>query len=588
MRTMLQAAGTGFNRAIFERNYLFYYFPLLTQTSPEALKNLGEERQRFFNQHLEACAKNKEIHNLLVGLTLLQMQKIVTDNFHPAVRYNAMLIISGLNEVEMSRFSPPTTPEPLPRALPIIFTEFQRPNNSDAIKIAALLGLSRHLEWENYRNDGSTTPPIQPNLRKAIIDELVKLAQMKDPPQGRDAAGHVWFRRRAVEALGNACNKNADPAIASALDALLRDEKEPVLLRLTVATTLGNMTVKAPATVDAKATAIELGYLALVACDAELSRVSNLRKTEEEHFIRLSGQVPLDPSQQPGGYQGPRANIYGGGGSPDGGYGGMGSGYPGGAYPGGYPGGAYPGGYPSAMAPGSGGRLPLGGEGTTDGTNPEFIDPNLMDPKGYRFDPVRKRLRQNLYCVQLGLLGGEDYVPPKTTTTTTTTTKAAPPQTGPTPPPPFNSNFGIRAATKNAEEKAFVEDVYSKVRKLADIVENRSLDLVQLDRDLRREMRNLEAVTRKLGGQAAAAAAAAEAAAADDDLLAPAGARPAAAAPMPPSAPAPATEEAPTPPASATPTPPAARPAPTPTPPAGKATAPAPPPPAGKAAAPTP
>jgi hypothetical protein len=154
------------------------------------------------------------------------------------------------------------------------------------------------------------------------------------------------------------------------------------------------------------------------------------------------------------------------------------------------------------------------------------------------------------------------------------TTKAAPTTPATPPPTPFNANFGMRATAKNAEDKAFVEDVYTKVRKLADIVENRSMDLVQLDRDLRREMRNLEAITRKLASPAAAAAAAA---AEEEDLLAPpAGAKPPAAAPMPPVA-------APMPAAAATPMPPAATPAPMP--PAAAAPA---PPPAGKAAAPTP
>jgi len=547
----------GEGRGYFERYYTLVYFPQLTQTSVEALKALPDERQRFFRNHLEYC-KSNDAHQVLVAVTLQEMNRIVSENFHPAVRYNAMLIISGLNDKEVQRVQPYAVPEPMVRALKVILDLYRacKGPEDDGIRLAALLGMSRHLEWEHYKNEGSPPAPIQPALRKEIMDELFKLAQTKDPPPGRDAEGHLWFRRRAVEALGHSCSKNADPAVASALEGLLRDEKEPLSLRLTVAATIGRVSLQNPVAVDAKALSTEMGYLALVALDTELSRVSNLRKTEEEHFIRLSGQVPLE-GEQPGVIN-PRA--YAPGSSPDGGPGLRGLG--------GVPG---PGSGAYGRGPGMPGAMP------GDYGDPSAVDPLSLDPKGYRFAPVRKRLRYDLYCVQIGLLGGEDHAPPKNASAPPPPMAPKAPMTPTTPaadkgPPPVPR--GLFAVAKAGPDKTYVDDVYAKVRKLADLVENRSSDLFQMDRDLRREMKNLEAITRKLAPPAAPAAAAAAAAAEEADLLTPpvrGGAAPP--MPMPPAAPAPGAAAAPAPmPKGAAPMPPAAAPMPpaaAPMPPAG-------------------
>ena len=160
------------------------------------------------------------------------------------------------------------------------------------------------------------------------------------------------------------------------LDKILRDANEPLSLRCTVATALGRLNYQAPAKLDTVGTAKELGYLALVACDSELNRIKTLRTTELEREARLSGQ------------------SQGGGSSPYGDP--MGAG--GGAYDMPMGGGSGP----PGVIPGSGGYGSIGAGA-----------PTVQDPKGYRFEFVRRRIRQQLYCVQMGLTGGEDFTPGK-------------------------------------------------------------------------------------------------------------------------------------------------------------------------------
>ena len=107
------------------------------------------------------------------------------------------------------------------------------------------------------------------------------------------------------------------------------------------------------------------------------------------------------------------------------------------------------------------------------------VDPSLLDPKSYRFDLIRRKIRQGLYCVQIGLTGGEDHQRGK-----------APPA-GKTAPPNAAEKRGLYAVAKN-NEKQIVDNVYYEVRDLIDVLENRATDTFMLDREMRKKMKNLE------------------------------------------------------------------------------------------------
>src|SRR5262249_30306354 len=157
------------------------------------------------------------------------------------------------------------------------------------VKIPALIGLARNLECENYKISPGTSARMPAAQRAEVIKELTALAEAKEPPAGRSADGHLFLRRRAIEALGIACAAQPDPNIAAQLTKMTKDDSDPLSARFTVAATLGRMSLQPPVAIDAVATAKELGYLALVGCDAELTREENLRKSGAEHEARLAG-----------------------------------------------------------------------------------------------------------------------------------------------------------------------------------------------------------------------------------------------------------------------------------------------------------
>jgi hypothetical protein len=530
-RTLVQNVLTGKlpladNQTKFDSYYTWFSFPMMTQTTTEAFKDLPERRNRFFRTELE-IATSPEAHAHLVDLTLGEMTLIVQDTYHPAVRYNAMLIISSLNDQEVVRVgADKRVPEPMARALPIILAEFQKAENSDAIKVAALIGLSRHLEWDPHRPAGSN--PIPAPLRTQIVSELLALVQAKDPPPGRNAEGHMWFRRRAAEALGFACYSKLEPPVADAFDQILRDASEPLALRCTVATAVGRLNYQAPAKLNTMDTVKELGYLALVACDAELNRIKTMKETEADRADRLSGQ----------------ARSFGGG--ADAAYG------PAGGADASMGGGSRPPGMIAGGGPG-GGLGPPGFGGVDD----VFVP---ADPKGYRFEFARRRIRQQLYSVQFALTGGDEFDPNSKRPTTTT-------------PPPAGQEVklpprGINAFAKPGDEKKYVSDVYAKVRDLANVCESKAVDLASLDKELRKVMKDLEKITKKLAPPASTVPPAATPAAGALPVAAaaPPAAAGAVAAPMPPAAAPPAGAAEPPAVAPAAAPPPAAAPAPAPAP----------------------
>lgn len=171
--------------------------------------------------------------------------------------------------------------------------------------------------------------------------------------------------------------------------------------------------------------------------------------------------------------------------------------------------------------PGFGG--PGGGEGYAPRPNMAFggidgmagpggVNQFEEDPKGYRMDVVRKRLRYQLYCVQTGFGHPLD--------------KAG------TPPNPANRKGVQRLAAVPAERKV-AEELLASVNKLVDIVEKNKIDLIDLDAKMRAEAKSLEIAISKAvpaapveaaapapGPQAAPGTPAAKpAATSDDDLL---------------------------------------------------------------------
>lgn len=417
-----------------------FEFRVLTQTTPEDLEELPKRRFDLFKLYV-LQVKHAENHQRLVDLIMAMMQQIVMDEFHPLVRYNAMLIIGDLNEQEVQRVGATPLPlEPYAAALPFMIERIEDPKTPDTIRVASLIGIARHLEWEPFR---SPAKPIPAGTRTMLINSLVKLAEMKTPPANRTAEGQLWMRRRAVECLGLAGAVQAAPNMITPVEKILKDNTETLQLRCIAAKALGQMNMPAGQKFDSLELTRTLGTLAATAIKTEFDRLEAMDKKAAEH-----------------------AAVYAT----------LGEGA------GGAPGGAR--GYPGGGGEGFAQRPPqIGGEGFGQPGAGDFGP----DPKEYRLEPVRKRLRYQMYCVQTGLGYPLD-------------------KAGAAPENPKRRG-AQRIATAPAEKKA-AEEVLAAVNKLADVIEKNKIDLIQLKTDLKAEAKALEGVVAKNAPAPAAAPAA--------------------------------------------------------------------------------
>ena len=135
-----------------ESYFMKYKFPTMTSYTPEALGELGKEREKLIK--IIRGTSVKAAQDKLTALSLKAGISISRTNFHPAVRYNAALIV-GLLDKEYSANNQPPTPLPEGTLALIELLEkdaFTNKQGKDtkvpaSVKTAALVGLERHARF---------------------------------------------------------------------------------------------------------------------------------------------------------------------------------------------------------------------------------------------------------------------------------------------------------------------------------------------------------------------------------------------------------------------------------------------------------
>jgi len=212
-------------------------------------------------------ARTGAAHDWLVNRSLEFCTELVNDpNYHPAVRVNAMLMIGDLNQRDTTTFG--EDPVPLPAAIPLLLQALADENQVDAVKVAALWGIIRHVTL------GVADPNV---LDSQIVPAMIQLATSK-VESGRSAEGHGWMRARAIEALvaAGVLGDQQDPARVPKLLATIVAEKEAQMFtRCVAARALGKLPYPDGLAVDPVAVATALSELAVEATSAELERAKN-------------------------------------------------------------------------------------------------------------------------------------------------------------------------------------------------------------------------------------------------------------------------------------------------------------------------
>jgi hypothetical protein len=284
------------NEAAFDNFFTRYIFARMTLLSEEELASLPNKRERLFRDYIRPNTSiDAKVHDRLVDLTFRSMKEIATKNYHPAVRYNAMLVIGDLNSREASSSSTnPSPPEPLaPSARDFMLAEAVNPDQIDAVRLAALLGLLRHMELNAQRPANLQMAKI---TRDGIVKQLLPLATEKKVPVNRTAAGHAWIRGRVIDVLAAAGQATYDDAVTQAIVGIASDSQEPAGLRYVAVSALGRMNLASSTTVNGTQLARAMADLLIASSREQLAAMDAEITAEKE---RLKKQGYTDPRYGP-------------------------------------------------------------------------------------------------------------------------------------------------------------------------------------------------------------------------------------------------------------------------------------------------
>ncbi|REK23775.1 MAG: hypothetical protein DWQ42_14880 [Planctomycetota bacterium] len=237
-------------------------------------------------------------------------------DFHPAVRYNAMLIVGNLDS-KVAKFGRTSDrqmivrepPDPYAAALiPLLDVAIGKPYQPtiekflptesqpapDPVRIAALLGLRRHVSVDRERNEPE---------KELILQEMLDLAQKK--PDGNFPEAATWYRRLALEVVGGLQYGGSSGEAVARLAAIVADPEIPVAVRCAAAEAIGRIPRQSSAT-SAKPLDVAANMVRLAAevCAEELAQsdypaqpmaTRQLMMSIEQILIGLRGEYVPPP-----------------------------------------------------------------------------------------------------------------------------------------------------------------------------------------------------------------------------------------------------------------------------------------------------
>ncbi len=300
-------AGFGASQEDIDKFLKQYYFPLMTSTAAEDLGNLSKARGDLFKSIAQAA--NPASQQYLIDMTFNVARVLARGNYHPASRYNAVLMLGDLDQ----QLGTPTAP-PVPHAKATLELlelveqeEFNKIPVPESVKLGALLGLERHTRY-------GINPQLSERLTKAMLGVITSKA-----PEDVEPEVHDWVRSAAAQVLANQHAKGPTKEVQAALSGLIADAKTGLDDRCKVAEALKKITYTTGADIDGNATTDALAQLTL---DVVTNAAKLARDYQKEALSR-------------GNFDTMRSGGYGGGGRGRRGGGGYGGEYGGGGYGGG-------------------------------------------------------------------------------------------------------------------------------------------------------------------------------------------------------------------------------------------------------------
>jgi hypothetical protein len=185
-------------KAKVQEYFTGYYFPAMTQTAPEDLAILGNLRYDLFRKYLWAT-DHEALQRDLTEIALNATKRIVGASrppYHPAVRYNAVLVLGQLDQQYAVEGAAARPPVPLPAATELLVKVVAAAADDKPVPppvvLGAVIGLERHARFREA---------LAPGAADAMTKALLKLATREKPIQEMDRETYDWLRLRTAGVL---------------------------------------------------------------------------------------------------------------------------------------------------------------------------------------------------------------------------------------------------------------------------------------------------------------------------------------------------------------------------------------------------
>jgi hypothetical protein len=246
-------------------------YPSMTNIDPEALGQLATKREQLFQRYINA-AKSQAARDHLNTMTLQVMSSIAKGPYHPAVRYNAALILGQIDAQAGVKPLPAGTEALLSLLENEAFNKLTVPT---AVKVGAIIGLQRH-----------TRLGVDPALGERITKAALAVANREELPDDASAKAYGWVRRQAAKVLAKQFEKGLTPPVYESFVRLIVDEKSDLDDRCAVAELLTPDMFANAKDLDHETMALALGGLA--------RKVLALEAEEAEEYLdeTVGGGVP--------------------------------------------------------------------------------------------------------------------------------------------------------------------------------------------------------------------------------------------------------------------------------------------------------
>ncbi|WP_146435460.1 hypothetical protein [Blastopirellula retiformator] len=241
-------------KQLLTRYFMGAYFP--SWTVPANWTTVDQKRSDFMRNYNGSLDTQMSTRKELNRLTLQAMSEMIKPDYHPVVRYNAMMLIGDLNAQEYS-LGDNLPVCPYHASLDVMLKTLEDPKADDVVKVGAMLGVLRHARFAQ-----SVPKPAGEAVTIADIQRMTKAVEQvitSKPTEGRSPDAHQWVQRRAMDLvqafsggysslLSQGGNQSASGEIRQSLEAIAKslgetveDENADKSLRIDAALTLAAM-----------------------------------------------------------------------------------------------------------------------------------------------------------------------------------------------------------------------------------------------------------------------------------------------------------------------------------------------------------